>query len=209
MDMTTPEFGSDLIVDLLVDQEIEYIAMNPGASFRGVHDSLVNYSTRGPAIIETLHEKVAVGIAHGYAKVSGRPMAVFTHDLVGLLHATLGVYYAYVDRAPILILGGAGPMDQAKRRPWIDWIHTANTQNEAVRAYTKWDEHPFSLEAVPDALARAERVATMYPQGPVYVGLDAGIQESPLDTFERMPPLTARRFHRPPTPQRSGGSPAR
>ena len=153
--MTQPEYGSDLIVDILAEQDIEYIAMNPGASFRGVHDSLVNYSGGQPQIIETLHEKVAVGIAHGYAKATGRPMGVFTHDLVGLMHATLGIYYAYVDRAPMMVLGGAGPMDQARRRPWIDWIHTANTQNETVRSYTKWDEHPYSLEAVPDALARA------------------------------------------------------
>jgi len=185
--VTPPEYTSDLIVDRLADLGVEYVAMNPGASFRGVHDSLVNHAD-APVMIETLHEKVAVGIAHGYGKVTGTPMAAFTHDLVGLLHATLGVYYAFVDRAPVLVLGGAGPMDQAKRRPWIDWIHTANSQNEAVRPYTKWDEHPYSVAAVPDALDRAHRIASMHPQGPVYLALDAGIQEEQVDGNGAEPP---------------------
>jgi acetolactate synthase I/II/III large subunit len=170
-------YGSDVVVDLLQEQGIEYVAMNPGASFRGLHDSLVNYAKGRPEMLETPHEKIAVGMAHGYAKVTGRPMGVITHDLVGLLHATLGVYYAYLDRVPMVVLGGAGPMDGARRRPWIDWIHTANVQNSAVRDYTKWDDHPFSVEAIPDSLSRAHRIATTEPTGPVYVALDADLQE--------------------------------
>lgn len=174
-------YGSDVVVDMLRSQGIEYVTMNPGASFRGLHDSLVNYADGSPEMLEVPHEKIAVGMAHGYAKATGRTMAVITHDLVGLLHATLGVYYAYVDRVPMVVLGGAGPMDAARRRPWIDWIHTANSQNSAVRDYTKWDDHPFSAEAIPDSLARAHRVATTEPAGPVYVALDADIQEQVVD----------------------------
>jgi benzoylformate decarboxylase/acetolactate synthase-1/2/3 large subunit len=187
--VTRSRYGSDLVVDVLAGAGVEYVAMNPGASFRGVHDSLVNHADGRPAIIETLHEKVAVGIAHGYAKATGKTMAAFTHDLVGLLHGTLGVYYAYVDRAPILVLGGAGPMDQARRRPWIDWIHTANTQNESVRPFTKWDEHPHSVDAIPDAIHRAIRVAEMHPQGPAYVALDASLQEQEIEAGEVPAPL--------------------
>jgi benzoylformate decarboxylase/acetolactate synthase-1/2/3 large subunit len=178
-------YGSDLVVDLLQEQGIEYVAMNPGASFRGLHDSLVNYAGGKPELLEIPHEKVAVGIAHGYAKATGRPMGVITHDLVGLLHATLGVYYAYIDRVPMLVLGGAGPMDGARRRPWIDWIHTANVQNSAVRDYTKWDDHPYSVAAIPESLARAFRVATSEPQGPVYVALDADLQEQLVEDYRR------------------------
>lgn len=182
-----PHYGSDLMVDVMRAQGIPYLAMNPGASFRGLHDSLVNYGGGRPELIEVPHEKVAVGIAHGYAKATGQVMGVLTHDLVGLLHATLGVYYAYTDRVPVLIYGGAGPMDAARRRPWIDWIHTANVQNEVVRNFTKWDDHPFSVSALPDSLARAYRISTMEPQGPVYVALDADLQEQELELIPRAP----------------------
>jgi acetolactate synthase-1/2/3 large subunit len=179
--LLTPRYGSDVAVDALQALEVPYLALNPGASFRGLHDSLVNYGGGVPRLLEVPHEKVAVGIAHGYAKASGDPMGVVTHDLVGLLQASMGVFYAYVDRVPMLVLGGAGPMDQAKRRPWIDWVHTANVQNTSVRDFTKWDDHPYSVEAIPESFARAWRVARMQPQGPVYVALDAAIQEEPLD----------------------------
>jgi acetolactate synthase I/II/III large subunit len=179
--LATARYGSDVAVDALHALGVRYLALNPGASFRGLHDSLVNYGGNRPQVLEVPHEKVAVGIAHGYAKAGGEPMGVVTHDLVGLLQASMGVFYAYVDRVPMLVLGGAGPMDQAKRRPWIDWVHTANVQNTSVRDFTKWDDHPYSAEAIPESFARAWRVATMQPQGPVYLALDAAIQEEPLD----------------------------
>jgi acetolactate synthase-1/2/3 large subunit len=179
--MSTARYGSDLMVDALRMLHVPYLAINPGASFRGLHDSLVNHGKGPPVLLEVPHEKIAVGIAHGYAKATGQPMGVVTHDVVGLLHATLGIYHAHQDRVPMLVLGGAGPMDAAKRRPWIDWIHTANVQNNAVRDFTKWDDSPLSLETVPDSLARAWRVAQIEPQGPVYVALDAALQEQPVE----------------------------
>lgn len=170
-------YGSDVVVQALRRFGIEHVAFNPGASFRGLHESLANAGADGPTIIEVPHEKVAVGIAHGYAKATGRPMAVVIHDLVGLLHATLGVYYAYTDRVPMLLLGGAGPMDAAVRRPWIDWVHSANIQNTAVRDYTKWDDYPASVPALVDSLARGQTIAVTEPAGPVYLALDSELQE--------------------------------
>ena len=108
-------------------------------------------------------------------------MAVILHDLVGLLHGTMGIYYAYIDRVPIMIMGGSGPAVHDHRRPNIDWIHSANVQGEAVRAYTKWDHEPRSIASVPSIMARAHRVALSQPAGPVYVALDAGLQEAQLD----------------------------
>jgi acetolactate synthase-1/2/3 large subunit len=176
-----PVWGSDVMVDALRQLDLPYIALNPGSSFRGLHDSLVNYAGDEMQMIECPHEKIAVALAHGYAKASGKPMGVILHDLVGLLQGTMGVYYAYIDRAPVLILGGSGPADQSRRRPYIDWIHSANVQGQAVREFTKWDHEPRSIESVPDVLARAYRVATTGPQGPTYVALDAGLQEDKLE----------------------------
>ncbi|MGH2371988.1 MAG: thiamine pyrophosphate-binding protein [bacterium] len=130
------EYGSDLIVDLLKAYEIEYAALNPGATFRGLHDSIVNYGgNRTPRIILCCHEEIAVAVAHGYGKAKGRPMAAIVHDIVGLLHAQMAVYIAWLDRAPLLLLGATGPMAVEQRRPWIDWIHTALVQGQAVREY--------------------------------------------------------------------------
>ena len=173
---SAPRFGSDVIVDLLIGQGIPYVSLNPGASFRGLHDSLVN-RPGAPEIIVCPHEKIAVNVAHGYAKASGTPMAAILHNVVGLLHGTLGVFTAYVDRSPVLVLGGAGPMDTERRRPWIDWLHTANIQGDAVRSFTKWDDQPASIEAMPLAFARARRIALTQPAGPVYLALDADLQE--------------------------------
>jgi len=193
-----PEWGSDVMVDVIRRLGLRYVSLNPGSSFRGLHDSLVNYGGNDVTMIECPHEKIAVGLAHGYAKASGQPMAVILHDLVGLLHGTMGVYYAYIDRTPVLILGGSGPADHARRRPNIDWIHSANVQGEAVRAYTKWDHEPRSVASVPTVLARAHRIALEEPRGPVYVALDAALQEDrvqqpvTLDDLDRLAAVPSR-----------------
>lgn len=175
-----PRYASDLVVDFLAAAGFEYISLNPGSSFRGLHDSLVNYRPDAPVLIECTHEKTAVGLAHGYAKASGRPMAVAVHDLVGLMQSTMGVYMAHVDRTPVFLLGGSGPMDESKRRPWIDWMHSADTENQLVRDFTTWDEHPVSVEGLWPALTRANRIMRQQPSGPVYVALDSALQEEPL-----------------------------
>src|SRR6266498_2166326 len=186
-------WGSDVMVDAIKACGFRYVSLNPGSSYRGLHDSLVNYGGNRPEIITCNHEKIAVAIAHGYAKASGRPMAVILHDLVGLLHGAMGIYYAYIDRAPVVVFGGAGPMAYDRRRPIIDWIHTANVQGNVVRDYTKWDDQPASIASVPESVMRGFRVATAVPQGPVYIALDAGLQEDEavdveLPNWERLKP---------------------
>ena len=187
----SPRFGSDVIVDLLQAFGIEYVALNPGATYRGLHDSLVNYGQGKPEIILCTHEKVAVNVAHGYAKVTGRPMGAIVHDVVGLLHSTMGVYYAHLDRIPLLLLGATGPLDRGRRRPAIDWIHTAQVQGEAVRNFTKWDDQPATVADFPASFARAYRMSTTEPAGPVYLCYDAGLQEDPLPRPVRIDDVVA------------------
>jgi acetolactate synthase I/II/III large subunit len=170
-------YGSDVMVDAIKACGFKYVSLNPGSSYRGLHDSLVNYGGNDPEIITCNHEKLAVGIAHGYTKAAREPMACILHDIVGLLQGTMGIYYAWIDRAPVVVFGGAGPMAYDRRRPNIDWIHTANVQGNVVRDYTKWDDQPASVASVPESVMRAYRIATASPQGPVYVALDAGLQE--------------------------------
>ncbi|TMC46100.1 MAG: hypothetical protein E6J23_03620, partial [Chloroflexi bacterium] len=174
-------YGSDVIVDLLKGFGIEYAALNPGATYRGLHDSIVNYGGNCPEIVTCTHEEVAVAIAHGYTKVTGKPMAAIVHDVVGLLHSSMAIYYAYIDRVPVLVLGATGPLDRSKRRPYIDWIHSALVQGNAVRDFVKWDDQPASVADFGPSFARGYRIATTEPAGPVYLCYDAGLQEDELE----------------------------
>ena len=180
--LNTPTYGSDAVADFLRQAEFEFIALNPGASYRGLHDSLVNYlGDQRPQILMTLHEEHAVAIAHGYAKLSGRPMAVALHSNVGLMHASMAIFNAYVDRVPMLILGAAGPIDASLRRPWIDWIHTTADQPAIVRNYLKWDDTPISIQAALRSMARALQLTLTPPSAPTYVVLDVTAQEQPIE----------------------------
>src|ERR671930_46216 len=174
--------------------------LNPGASFRGLHDSLINSGGNEPPMMLCQHEEIAVQIAHGYAKASGKPMVAILHNLVGLLHANMAIYYAYADRAPVFIIGATGPMDETKRRPRIDWIHTALVQGEAVRAYTKWDYQPTVIDGVPESFARAYAVMMTEPRGPIYMCYDAWLQEQPLERDVPLPPPSAQKVPAPMAP---------
>ena len=211
--VNAPAFGSDVAADALRATGVDYIALNPGASYRGFHDSLVNFlGNAQPQMLLCLHEESAIAIAHGYAKVTGRAMAAAVHSNVGLMHGTMAIFNAWCDRMPILILGATGPVDAVKRRPWIDWIHTASDQGALVRGYTKWDDQPASPAAAQEAILRAAWIANTAPCGPTYVNLDAGLQEAKLDragAAGRRPAPDASRYQRARQGRaRAGGRPA-
>ncbi len=187
----TEFWGSDAIAAVLRSLDLPYIALNPGASYRGLHDSIVNYlGNRAPQMLLSLHDENAVTIAHGYWKASGRMMASALHSNVGLMHATMPIFNAWCDRSPVLILGATGPWDAVKRRPWIDWIHTCSDQGALIRNYTKWDNQPGSVVAAMEALLRAAQIAQTAPRGPVYVNLDCTIQESKIGPLPALPDVT-------------------
>jgi thiamine pyrophosphate-dependent acetolactate synthase large subunit-like protein len=149
-------FGSDVAAQMLRRFGIPYVSLNPGASYRGLHDSVVNHlGNETPGMLLCLHEDHAVSIAHGYAKVTGEPMACFLHSNVGLMHGMMSLYNAWCDRVPMIVLGATGPLDSAQRRPWIDWIHTTRDQGGLIRSFVKWDDLPASPDALVEAMCRA------------------------------------------------------
>ncbi|MGE0651155.1 MAG: thiamine pyrophosphate-binding protein [Alphaproteobacteria bacterium] len=177
-------WGSDVIVQALREQGVPYICLNPGASYRGVHDSLVNFlGNETPQIVVCMHEEHTVAIAHGWATVTGKPIAAIVHSNVGLMHASMAVFNAWCNRMPVVLLGATGPVDAMKRRPWIDWIHTCADQGALVRGYTKWDDQPGSSAAAVESIRRAFVIARARPAGPVYVNLDATVQEAELEDW--------------------------
>ncbi|MFO7191231.1 MAG: thiamine pyrophosphate-binding protein [Thermocrispum agreste] len=176
--MAETRFGGDLVVGALAELGIEYAAINPGASFRGIHESLVALGK--PELILALHENVAVAAADGYARSAQRPMAVVLHNLVGLQSGAMGIFNAWANQSPMVVIGGSGPADAATRRPWIDWVHSARQQVLVARDHLKWDDQPASLAALPDSIFRAHRIATTVPYGPTYVSVDIALQEAEL-----------------------------
>ncbi|MEQ9240445.1 thiamine pyrophosphate-binding protein [Roseovarius indicus] len=174
-------WGSDLIAEMLRDLGFRHVALNPGSSFRGLHDSLVNHlGNTDPTMLLCLHEEHAVAIAHGWAKVTGEPMAVILHSNVGLMHGSMAIYNAWCDRVPMAIFGATGPVDADKRRPWIDWIHTSRDQASIVRDYVKWDDQPASLPASLASMVRGTTITRTAPCAPTYVCFDVSVQEGPV-----------------------------
>jgi thiamine pyrophosphate-dependent acetolactate synthase large subunit-like protein len=191
-------WGSDVVAELLRRLGIKYVCVNPGSSFRGLHDSLINYlGNEKPTMLLALHEQSVVAIAHGYFKASGEPMAVVLHSNVGLMAGMMSIFNAWCDRVPILILGATGAVDSAVRRSWIDWSHTFRDQGALVRHFVKWDEQPASAKAAIDSVLRAYQAACTPPCGPSYVILDRRLQEDAIDSSITVPDVHG---YRPPGP---------
>lgn len=198
-------WGSDVVAAMLRSLGYTYVALNPGASFRGLHDSLVNHlGNADPRMLLCLHEGNAVAIAHGWAKVTEMPMAVILHSNVGLMHGSMGLFNAWCDRVPMMVLGATGPVDAARRRPWIDWLHTAQDQGALVRNFIKWDNQPASVPAAIEALIRADAITRTAPSGPVYINLDAALQEQRLEKMPDLPNLSRFQSPDPAAPSVSG-----
>ncbi|HEY3641497.1 MAG TPA: thiamine pyrophosphate-binding protein [Xanthobacteraceae bacterium] len=196
-------WGSDIAAQMLRRCGIRYLSLNPGASYRGLHDSLVNHlGNENPGILLCLHEDHSVAIAHGYAKATGEPMGCVLHSNVGLLHGMMGLFNAWCDRVPMMVLGATGPVDAEKRRPWIDWIHTSRDQGAFIRSIIKWDDQPTSPQALVESMTRANLATRSAPTAPVYICLDAGFQESRLDKEPEWPDLTRFQPPAPPRPSR-------
>jgi len=180
-----PRPGSDFMVDVIKTLGVEYVAANPGSSFRSLHESVVNYGgNKLPELITCLHEESSVAIAHGYAKAAGKPMAVMAHGSVGFQHAAMAVYNAWCDRVPVIMIGGNG-IDADKRRPGTEWSHSVQDPALLLRDYLKWDDAPGSLQHFAESTVRAYRVATTGQMGPVVIMADIDLQE---DAIHGKPP---------------------
>jgi thiamine pyrophosphate-dependent acetolactate synthase large subunit-like protein len=190
--LTADRPGSDFMVDVIKALGFDYVFANPGSSFRGLHESVVNYGgNTKPEFITCCHEESAVGMAHGYAKIEGKPICVFAHGTVGLQHASMALYNAYCDRTPIFLVIG-NTLDAATRRPGVEWAHSVQDAGVLVRDFTKWDDMPISLQHFAESAVRAYKIATTPPTMPVLLVADGDLQETPMRPEERprIPKLT-------------------
>ena len=190
--LTADRTGSDFMVDVIKSLGIDYVCANPGSSFRGLHESIINYGgNRSPELITCCHEESSVGMAHGYSKIEGKPLLVMAHGTVGLQHAAMGVYNAYCDRVPIIIIGG-NIMDATKRISQAEWAHSVQDAAAILRDYLKWDDLPVSLPHFAESTVRAYKIAMTPPMMPVLLIVDAELQENPIpsDAGLTLPRLT-------------------
>src|SRR6267378_5261668 len=190
--LTTDRPGSDFMLDVIQSLGIEYVAANPGSSFRGLHESVINYAgNHSPELITCCHEESAVAIAHGYAKVEGKPMAVFAHSTVGLQHAAMAIFNAYCDRVPVYIVLG-NTLDATMRRPGVEWDHSVQDAAAMVRDFIKWDDLPISLIHFAESAVRAYKIAMTPPTMPILLVADGDLQERPVpaNATLRIPKLT-------------------
>jgi thiamine pyrophosphate-dependent acetolactate synthase large subunit-like protein len=191
-DKLIPRPGSDFMVDVIKTLDIDYIAANPGSSFRSLHESVVNYGgNKKPELITCLHEESSVAIAHGYAKAAGKPMAVMLHGTVGLQHAAMAIYNAWCDRVPIMMFAGNG-LDAVNRRPGTEWYHSVQDAAAMVRDFVKWDDQPLSLQHFAESTVRAYKIANTTPKEPVLVMAEMDLQENPIEheSSLKIPPLS-------------------
>ena len=189
---TTDRPGADFMVDVIKSLDLEYIASNPGSSFRGLQESLINYGgNKSPEFLTCCHEESSVAMAHGYAKIEGKPMGVLAHATVGLQHAAMAIYNAYCDRVPVYLMLG-NSIDATTRRPGAEWVHSVVNAAAMVRDYIKWDDLPISLGHFAESAVRAYKFAMTPPTMPVVLVLDHELQERPVPEHAnlRIPRLT-------------------
>ena len=182
---TTDRPGSDFMLDVIKSLGFDYVAANPGSTFRALHESIINYGgNRSPELLTCCHEESSVAMAHGYAKIEGKPMMIMAHGTVGLQHASMAIYNAYADRVPVYIVIG-NVADGPWRRSDVEWAHAVQDAAAMVRDYTKWDDAPISLRQFADSAVHAYKIAMTPPMGPVVMVADAVLQEEPVSEEDR------------------------
>src|SRR5262249_12979595 len=178
--VTQSSSGGDFMVDVMKAVDIDYLAMNCASSFRGLHEAVINHAKNvKPEILTCPHEEIAVHMGQGYAKIEGKPIAMICHGVVGLQHATMAMYNAWCDRVPVICLGG-NLIAGNKRGPFPEWAHSAIDPGAIGRDFVKWDDQPTSLQHFAESFVRAYKLAMTPPMAPVFLSLDAELQENPI-----------------------------
>jgi len=183
--------GSDFMVDVIKSLGFEYVAANPGSSFEGLHESIINYGdNKLPELLTCCHEESSVAMAHGYAKIEGKPMLAVVHGNIGLQHASMAIYNAYADRVPVVVIAGNW-RDAGTRANGVNSYHSAQDMALIVRDYVKWDDEPASLTAFAESAVRAYKIAMTPPTEPVLLVIDHDVQLRAMgDARPRIPRLT-------------------
>ena len=189
------ESAAEAYLELLASRGVEYFFGNAGTDFAPIIEAYAKRAAEGhvlPRAITAPHEITAIGMAHGYAMVTGRPQVVMVHVIVGTANALGGIINAARAHAPILVTAGRTPITEDKlhgaRNRHIHWAQESFDQGAMVREFVKWDYElrlGAQLETVVD---RALAIARSEPQGPVYLTLPRETLSEKLDNLEYYDP---------------------
>jgi thiamine pyrophosphate-dependent acetolactate synthase large subunit-like protein len=188
------------MLDVLKNLDLDYVAVNPGSSFEGLHESIINYGGNSkPELLTVLHEEAGAAISHGYAKAAGKPMMTLMHGTVGLLHASMGMFQAWADRVPIFaVVAHSRDPSSVVNRP-----HSAQDMGALVRDFVKWDDETTTLERFGTSAMRAYSLGTTPPMGPTLLVVDSELQE--MNVPDRAS-LHVPKLHKPAPPQGDSGA---
>ena len=178
--------GSDFMVDVVKSLGFEFLFAVPANTFLPLQESIINYGgNAAPEFITATNEDLAAGMAHGYAKIEGKPALIMTHATVGTQHATMGIYDCFCDRMPMFVIIG-NELDAAKKRGVVSYVHSGQDVAVILRDFVKWDDCPISLGHFAESAVRAYKIAMTPPMMPVALVADVGLQDDPMPAGERL-----------------------
>jgi len=194
---------SDAYLHLLAKRGVDFLFANAGTDFAPIIESLARSGSgqenRAPQAVPITHENVAVGMAHGYYLVTGRPQAVMLHVNVGTANGLCALMNAARENVPILLTAGRTPLTDGKRpgarSAPIHWAQEMFDQAGMLREMVKWDYELRNGEQIETVVDRALSIAMSEPKGPVYLTLPREVLGDPLNDFSyhvpsRMPANT-------------------
>ncbi len=165
-------------IEALRRRGIEHVFANAGTDHAPIVEALSAMKAGGapaPEFHVIPHENLAMAMAQGYYRLSGKPAAVLVHVTVGTANTICSLMNARRSHIPVLLAAGKNPLSQeghaGSRTAPIHWGQDAFDQNALVREYTKWEHELRAYQSVDALVDRALAIAMSEPRGPVYLTL--------------------------------------
>jgi len=180
------EIAAEAYLARLAERGIDYIFANAGTDFPPIIEAVAkNHAGRRkyPKVITVPHENVAMSMAHGYYRITGKPACVMVHVNVGTANAICGLMNAARDNIPVFLAAGRTPLTEtgsiASRQRSIHWGQEMFDQGGFVRELVKWDYELRHGQPVATIVDRALDIAMSEPRGPVYLTLPREVLAGP------------------------------
>ena len=171
--------GGDAILEALRKLDVDYIISSPGSESPSVWEALARQAINeepGPRYINCWHETLAVAMAQGYTRMTGKMQAVLLHAGVGVLQGSMGIHGAFQGEVPMLVASGEsttyGEADGFAPGPqWLRNLSIVGGPNRLVDSITKWSSRVTSAEVLYETVSRAGEMAQRTPKGPAFLNI--------------------------------------
>ena len=175
--MTLKRTAADLLVDCLVAEDCAYVFSVPGEETMDILDAL----SRRPDVrhITTRHEQGAAFMADVHGRLTGRAAVAMATLGPGATNLVTGIADAYLDRAPMVAITGQASSDKLHKE-----AHQVVDIVRMIEPVTKWNTHVERVEAIPEIVRKAFRVATLEKPGPTHIELPENLAATAVPTVE-------------------------